>query len=253
MLAMGVLWAIAIVGFWSLSLYWLLPLQLLHFSVFEIGFVVLVRAFLHTGLFVIAHDAMHGSLYPNCQVINTTIGRLMLGLYAFLPYNRSYTNHWLHHCHPAEIKDPDFHDGVHSHPILWYLNFMTEYLSFTQFLVFLSGWIGIFWVLIHMGQIPVENIVLFWVLPLILSSMQLFFFGTYLPHRNPHHFASHSTINHHRALTIDYPVVLSFLTCYHFGYHWEHHEYPQVPWYQLPAVHFNKRRNLVIDHGNASE
>jgi beta-carotene/zeaxanthin 4-ketolase len=253
MLEMGVLWAIGIVSCWVLSLYLLLPVQVSHFSVFQIGIAVLGRAFLHTGLFVIAHDAMHGSLCPNQTGLNPIMGRLMLGLYAFLPYNRSYTNHWLHHRHPTETNDPDFHDGTHHHPILWYLTFMREYLPFTQFLVFLGCWIGIFVVLLQMVQIPIENILLFWILPLILSSMQLFLFGTYLPHRNPHQITSNSSSNYHRAQTIDYPVVLSFLTCYHFGYHWEHHEYPQVPWYQLPAVHFNKRRNLVIDHGNASE
>lgn len=27
---------------------------------------------------------------------------------------------------------------------------------------------------------------------------------------------------------------LSFLTCYYFGYHLEHHLYPNVPWWRLP-------------------
>ncbi|WP_208766779.1 fatty acid desaturase [Nostoc flagelliforme] len=25
------------------------------------------------------------------------------------------------------------------------------------------------------------------------------------------------------------------MSCYHFGYHQEHHEYPDVPWWKLPA------------------
>lgn len=29
--------------------------------------------------------------------------------------------------------------------------------------------------------------------------------------------------------------LLSFLTCYHFDLHWEHHRWPYAPWWQLPA------------------
>ena len=250
---MGILWAIGICGAWGLSLVGSLSLQAFHIPVFELVFIVFVRTFLHTGLFIIAHDAMHGSLCPKHHYLNPIIGRLMLGLYAFLSYDRSYTNHWIHHCHPAEVCDPDFHDGVHQHLVLWYINFMTEYLPFTQFLIVLVGWISIFLVVVQVGQVPLENVALFWVLPLILSSVQLFFFGTYLPHRNPHPSTTNPAFNSHRARTSNYPVIVSFLTCYHFGYHWEHHEYPKVPWYQLPAVHFKQQRNLVVDHVNASK
>jgi hypothetical protein len=34
----------------------------------------------------------------------------------------------------------------------------------------------------------------------------------------------------HNARSSSMPIWLSLLTCYHFGYHWEHHEYPYVPW-----------------------
>ena len=254
---MGILWAIGICGAWISSLIGLLGAKVgfygPHLSFFEVSCMVLLRTFLHTGLFVVAHDAIHGSLCPDRPSLNARIGHLMLGLYAFLPYDRSYTNHWLHHYCPAQICDPDFHDGLNTHPVVWYFNFMAEYLPFTQLLVFLAGWVGLLFTMIQVCGVHWENVVLFWVLPLILSSMQLFFFGTYLPHRGPHPTATHPDRPSHRARTSNYPIIVSFLTCYHFGYHWEHHEYPRVPWYQLPAVHFNKRRNLVIDHVNASK
>jgi len=80
-------------------------------------------------------------------------------------------------------------------------------------------------------DVPAVNLLLFWILPLLLSSMQLFYFGTYLPHRN------HNGISdRHRARSSDFPLMISFLTCYHFGYHWEHHEYPHLPWFKLPAA-----------------
>jgi beta-carotene ketolase (CrtW type) len=84
------------------------------------------------------------------------------------------------------------------------------------------------------AQVSAVNILLFWVLPILLSSLQLFFFGTYLPHRQP----SAGYTNRHHARSNYFPEWLSFLTCYHFGYHWEHHEYPDLPWFELPrAVH----------------
>ena len=254
---MGLVWAIGICGAWTLSLVeflgFTLAFQGLHHSLFEMVAMVFIRTFLHTGLFVVAHDAIHGSLCPNRPSLNATVGHLMLGLYAFLPYDKSYTNHWMHHDYPAQVCDPDFHDGLNHHPVLWYFNFMVEYLPFTQFLVFLTGWMGLFFITVQGCGVHWENVVLFWVLPLILSSVQLFIFGTYLPHRGPHPVSVCTDRESHRAHTSNYPIIVSFLTCYHFGYHWEHHEHPHVPWYQLPVVHFNQRRNLVINHVNASK
>ena len=81
---MGVLWAIGICGAWIFSLIGLLGanvgFQDLYLSLFEVAGMVLLRTFLHTGLFVVAHDAIHGSLCPNHPALNVGIGHLMLGL-----------------------------------------------------------------------------------------------------------------------------------------------------------------------------
>ena len=47
--------------------------------------------------------------------------------------------------------------------------------------------------------------------------------------------------NPHRARSNGYPPWLSFLTCYHFGYHFEHHEYPYVPWWGLSSVRHREK------------
>jgi beta-carotene ketolase (CrtW type) len=73
-----------------------------------------------------------------------------------------------------------------------------------------------------------------------LSSFQLFTFGTWLPHRN----LKIPFADWHRARSNDYPAWLSFLTCYHFGYHWEHHEWPFVPWWKLPRARAMRRMSL---------
>jgi len=90
---------------------------------------------------------------------------------------------------------------------------------------------GTIFFIFHVGfRIAIMNLLLFWVLPTVLSTMQLFFFGTYLPH----HLSTSE--NAYRVTSSNYPIIWSFLACYHFGYHWEHRQYPSLPWYELPSV-----------------
>jgi beta-carotene/zeaxanthin 4-ketolase len=192
------------------------------------------RTFLHTGLFILAHDAMHRNLMPQHKLLNHRIGQLCVGLYAFLSYAHCQQNHAQHHKIPAQVGDPDFHDGIHAHPISWYWHFLRGYLSLSGFGRFTLGWSGIFlggWA----WHISPTNILLFWSLPLILSSIQLFVFGTYLPHR---HGSTDRRLTHAPATgQMALQVFGSLLSCYHFGdYHWEHHTYPHTPWYRLPYI-----------------
>jgi beta-carotene/zeaxanthin 4-ketolase len=251
-MAVGLLIAIALVGCWSVSLFLMLPFDLEGISCLGLMAMILGRTFLQTGLFVLAHDAMHGSLVPGQPDANRAIGRVLLCLYGFLPYRECAINHAKHHCYPGEGRDPDFHDGVHCHPIAWYIKFMGEYLLPQQRPRLFSLWAGFIVALYYLNQGHILNGLLFVLLPLGLSSMQLFYFGTYLPHRGDWE-GLDSLGNVHHAKTIPYPVVCSFITCYHFGYHWEHHEYPDVPWYRLPAVHIYQRQNHKIDYVNANE
>jgi beta-carotene ketolase (CrtW type) len=85
-----------------------------------------------------------------------------------------------------------------------------------------------------------ENLIVFWEIPAILSTLQLFYFGTYLPHRGEHHptdkfKAKSQKLNH----------FLAFITCYFFGYHHEHHAYPYLPWWNLAKAK-EKEDSLVI-------
>ncbi len=95
----------------------------------------------------------------------------------------------------------------------------------------------VFNVLSHVIGISEPNLLVFWVVPSITSTLQLFWFGTYLPHRS----GRDRFDDRHHARSLDYPAWLSFLTCYHFGYHWEHHRWPHLAWWQLPAA----RRDLL--------
>ncbi|NJL02454.1 MAG: hypothetical protein HC910_18560 [Spirulinaceae cyanobacterium SM2_1_0] len=82
-----------------------------------------------------------------------------------------------------------------------------------------------------LGGVPYSKLLLFWFLPTVLSAYQLFYFGIFLPHRE----TEAGYRDRHRSRSLYIAPFWSFLACYHFGYHWEHHEYPDLPWYQLPT------------------
>ncbi len=231
----GLLVAAIVVMLWISSLVFLSSLDIAQLAIIGIVPAVLGRTFIQTGLFIVAHDAIHGVVVPSNRRFNHWVGQAALTLYALLPYQKLSLNHWQHHRQPGQSDDPDFHDGIHRHAFAWYLKFMRGYLDGQQRVVLLFGMSLIFFTL-HLGfHVAILNLFLFWVLPIVLSSMQLFFFGTYLPHRS-------GDGRSHHAMSSNYSLVWSFLSCYHFGYHWEHHEYPSLPWYRLPSVRQLKRQ-----------
>jgi beta-carotene/zeaxanthin 4-ketolase len=226
----GLVVAVAIVAIWGGSLALLLSLDIDRLTPIWILPAILGRTFVQTGLFIVAHDAIHGSVVPRDRRLNDAIGQLAVTLYAFLSYRQLTVNHWQHHRYPGQAQDPDFYDGFSGNSLIWYLKFMQGYLEIRQIVIQFFGIGSIFAILYFGFHASILNLFLFWVLPIFLSTIQLFFFGTYLPHR------SSNAENSHSATSSNYPLIWSFLTCYHFGYHWEHHEYPSLPWYGLPSV-----------------
>ena len=225
----GILIAFAIIGLWAGSLVFLLSLNISKFPSWLILLAVLWQTFFYTGLFITAHDAMHGVVFPNNHKFNNLVGSLALFLYGLVSYEKLLKKHWLHHHHPASKLDPDFHDGKHKNFFAWYLYFMKRYWSWTQIL----GLMITFNVIQYTLHTPSPNLTLFWVIPSLLSSVQLFYFGTFLPHSEPEGGYS----NLHRAQSNPLPFFWSFISCYHFCYHKEHHEYPHVPWWKLPGTY----------------
>ena len=107
----------------------------------------------------------------------------------------------------------------------WYCQFLMRYLSIGQMAGLLSIWSGL-----ALAYAAVVKVLLFCTLPLLLSSLQLFIFGTYLPHRRQR------DARNRVPDSLDLPIWLSLLVCFHFGYHREHHENPGLAWHELPAV-----------------
>lgn len=232
----GLIIAILIIVFWAISSIGLLYMDLAQLPPWAIAIAMIWQMFLYTGLFITAHDAMHGSVYRQNKKINHAIGSLAVWLYGFFSYQKLLKKHWLHHHHPASELDPDFHDGEHKNGILWYFHFMKGYWSWSRFI-----WLTIaFNLAIYILHISELNLILFWIIPPVVSSIQLFYFGTYLPHQEP----ETGYIRPHCAQTLSLPLFWSFITCYHFGYHREHHEYPHIPWWQLPQIYQQKVSNL---------
>ncbi len=232
------LWVgVAACGIWAGSLVSLLALPVVAISWVFYPLGGLWMTFLYTGLFITAHDAMHGSLWPRHRAVNLWFGRIILFLYALFPYQKVRRAHFQHHRTPGRPEDPDYHDGRHTGFVRWYLRFMWRNLALPQ----VVGMALVFNLLQHGLRVPVPNIAAFWAGPALLSTLQLFGFGTYLPHREP----PGGYANRHHAQSNNYPRWLSFLTCYHFGYHLEHHLYPNVPWWRLPEKHAERLESVT--------
>ena len=190
--------------------------------------LVIVQAWLSTGLFIIAHDCMHGSLAPSRPRLNAAIGTLTLGAYAALSYRALMPKHLAHHAAPGTESDPDFHPAEPRRLIPWFVRFFRGYYTHSQIVRITI--VAIAYMLLGASLI---NIVIFWAVPAVLALIQLFVFGTYLPHRH----ADDPFPDEHRARSNQLSTLGSLATCFHFGgYHHEHHLSPGTPWWRLPGT-----------------
>jgi beta-carotene/zeaxanthin 4-ketolase len=220
---MGIILAFSIIILWATHLVYLLsnvefsagnPWMYLH---------ILLQGYLYTGLFITGHDAMHGTV-TRSRTLNNLIGATAIFLFAGMSYNRLKKNHMEHHRFPAEAEDPDFYTGSQSF-WKWWGVFMWRYLTVGQIIIMAAT----FNVLIHIFGMDNLKVLVYWALPAILGTLQLFYFGVYQPHRLPHE----ESMMPHRARTQGKNHLWAMLSCYFFGYHFEHHENPRLPWWKL--------------------
>ena len=224
----GLLLATLIAAAWlSLHVYGVFLHPLAAGGLLVAPLLVLALCWLNVGLFIVAHDAMHGSLAPGLPRVNLWAGRLALALYAGFWFDRLRPKHFDHHSHAGTERDPDFSADHPRRFWPWYLAFFRRYFGMREFAV-LSAVVAIYLFAFETG---LANLLLFWALPAILSSLQLFLFGTFLPHREE----DAPFADRHRARSNDYSWLGSLLSCFHFGYHHEHHCSPGTPWWRLPG------------------
>jgi beta-carotene ketolase (CrtW type) len=187
-----------------------------------------LQCWLSVGVFIVCHDAMHGSLAPGWQRLNSALGTVLLFLYAGFAWRKIRDAHFAHHRHTGEDGDPDFDTAHPTQFWAWYWTFFKRYFGW-QSLVFVHTIVGIYWLVF---DIPFMQIFLLYGAPALLSSLQLFYFGTYRPHR---HGAGHFP-DDHNARSDHFGTLASLASCFHFGYHLEHHRRPDVPWWALPQA-----------------
>lgn len=202
--------------------------------------LILIQTWLGAGMFIVAHDAMHGSLAPGRPRLNSVIGQVCVGAYAAFDYRRLNTAHHGHHRAPGTADDPDFHAGRPTAFVPWFVRFFTTYFGWRELLILTA----VFWTYLLVLKAAPLNLALFWGVPSILSALQLFTFGTWLPHR--HHGDHRGFADRHNARTLPMPWVASLATCFHFGMHHEHHLSPASPWWRLPAVRRDVLRRASI-------
>ena len=225
--AIGICLALSLIAGWLGLEYYALfvhPLSLAGLLVAPL--LIATICWINVGLFIIAHDAMHGSLAPGRPAVNRAFGRVALALYAGFSFDALLDKHMDHHRTPGTAEDPDFSADHPRSFWPWYAAFFTRYFGLRQLAILSAVTLAL--LLLGVGF---AKLLLFWALPAILSSLQLFYFGTYLPHRHE----DSSFADDHRARTNQFSWLASLLSCFHFGYHHEHHLAPHVPWWRLPA------------------
>jgi beta-carotene ketolase (CrtW type) len=211
------LWGLSLAFLLSYPISWSNPLVYLG---------ILVQMHLYTGLFITAHDAMHGVVSSNKR-LNHLTGWIAAILFSYNFYGRLFPKHHEHHRHVATEDDPDYHPSGKF--LIWYFSFIKQYVTVWQLIL-----MAVTFNLLKLF-LPTENLIVFWMLPAVLSTFQLFYFGTYLPHRGEND-------NKHRSSTQPKNHVWAFISCYFFGYHYEHHDAPGTPWWRLWKV---KERQTV--------
>ena len=195
--------------------------------------LVALQAWLSTGLFITAHDCMHGSFAPAQPRLNRFVGRAVLMMYAGLDYDRLLPAHHGHHRHVGTGEDPDFNAADPRHPVRWLVKFFGTYYTHAQ----IARITVVACLYLALGASLVA-IVVFWAIPALVALVQLFYFGTYLPHRHVGEGGGAGMfVDHHNSRGTGHGRVASLLTCFNFGgYHHEHHLHPNVPWWRLPAT-----------------
>jgi len=218
---MGILIALLVIFVWSIHLIYVLFFFIVDFLNPLLYVHILIQGYLYTGLFITAHDAMHG-IIAKSKKVNTVFGWIATILFAGLSYKKLIKNHWEHHKNPGTENDPDFYVPSQNF-FRWWFAFLWRYATIMQIVIMAVAYnILMIWV-------PEINLLLLWILPAFIGTFQLFYFGTFVPHKYPHE----QNMLPHNARTLQKNHVWAMLSCYFFGYHYEHHESPKTPWWKL--------------------
>lgn len=231
--AAGLALALAIAGTWLAIHFWAMLFFELSWSNWPLALALgVVQCWLSVGVFIVCHDAMHGSLLPGHPRLNGAIGAVLLALYAGFAWKRLREAHFAHHRLAGRAGDPDFDEHNPQHFWRWYATFFRRYFGWPSIL-FVHSVVAVYWLVL---EIPMVQIVMLYGAPALGSSLQLFYFGTFRPHCHRRGEDAADFADRHNTRSEDFGTLASLATCFHFGYHLEHHRRPDVPWWALPAA-----------------
>ncbi len=200
---------------------------LVHAHPWAMVVTIPINACAFTGLFILAHEAIHGTLVPEFPAFGHVLGRLFATVYALVDYDLLRANHWEHHGHVATEKDPDFDSSgrlfVHG------FRFMRRYLRVRSILLLaLAGHL--------LGQAGYSAAMIgAYVAPVLLSTLVVFTVGIHLVH-HPVLLAQRTEGDPQRSVCIDLGRVGSALVILNFNVHWHHHAHPRLSWWELGAM-----------------
>ena len=109
-----------------------------------------------------------------------TLGAVLLALYAGFAWKQLRDAHFDHHKLAGRPGDPDFDEHNPGNFLRWYGTFFRRYFGWRSIL-YVHTVVGIYWLVL---DISMAQIVLLYGLPALGSSLQLFYFGTFRPHRH---------------------------------------------------------------------
>ncbi len=236
--AVGLGLAGLIAGSWlALHFYAMLVFQLTWLTLPFAIILAAVQCWLSVGVFIISHDAMHGTLAPGRPRVNSAVGAVLLFLYAGFGWRKMRDAHFDHHKLAGHAGDPDFDENNPDHFLRWYATFFRRYFGWKS-IAWVSSVVTVYWLIVGVSMV---QLIMLYGLPAIASSLQLFYFGTYRPHRHEKRpdegdRLSRGFSDEHNARSDEFGTLASLATCFHFGYHLEHHRRPDVPWWALPAA-----------------
>ncbi len=224
--------SLAQIGLWSVALVVNMTQDL---PMYVWPFLMLLQSFLFVGLFIVAHDCMHGLVGSESGRASNILGRICAFLFAGFSYDKLKDNHTKHHNFLATHEDPDYTKEKNENFFVWLKSFIFRYFGLKEFFVLHIHVVGLY---LLSGSFL--KVLIFFAIPSWIASLQLFYFGTYKPHRN-----FINTQTELKARSNNYHILLSFFTCYHFGYHREHHKYPHLTWWQLPRAYKQDKNKCV--------
>jgi beta-carotene/zeaxanthin 4-ketolase len=186
-----------------------------------------VNACAFTGLFILAHEAIHGTLLPGFPRLGHALGRLFATVYALVDYDLLRENHWKHHGHVATEGDPDYDgDGL---LVLHAARFMRRYLRWYAIPCLATAG--------HLlGQAGYTAAMLgAYVVPVLLSTLVVFTVGIHLVH-HPELLRTRAPGDPQRSVCIDLGRFGSAVLILNFNVHWHHHAHPRLSWWELGSM-----------------